>query len=216
MADDGQEAGIGGRPRPPELLFSIESIVDHVSFAPAPDVEAWMFATFIDEGAPLENEEHQHLRAARIGVLWTSVANGRHGRRIVGQAEFGRPTAMGKWAKARAEQQVTEWFDCIPDFLITLDADYASTCGDAEFCALVEHELGHCGQDRDEFGMPRFKRDTGLPAYALRGHDVEEFAFIVRRYGADAAGVRALIDAAAEGPTVATASIASVCGTCQR
>jgi hypothetical protein len=41
---------------------------------------------------------------------------------------------------------------------------------DATFCALVEHELSHCGQERDEFGMPRFKKSTGLPAFsALAG-----------------------------------------------
>lgn len=187
-----------------------------MSFIPAHDVREWMFSTFIDEDAPLVNEEHLHLRSAQIGVLWTTVRNARHGRSIIGQAEPGKPSAMGRWAKARAEQQIDDWFDGIPDFIITLDAYYAAECPDAEFCALVEHELGHCGQEKDEFGMPRFKRDTGAPAFAMRGHDVEEFAFIVRRYGADASGVRALIDAAAEAPTVAAVSIAAACGTCQR
>jgi len=71
------------------------------------------------------------LRFAHIGVLWTSVENGRHGRRVVGQAERGDPAAMGKWARARAALQVWEWFRAIPDFILTFDASYASICSDA-------------------------------------------------------------------------------------
>lgn len=176
-----------------------------------------MAGTFIDEGAPLENPDHFHLRFARIAALWTRLPNGRAGRTIVGQAEFGQNIGgMGKWQRGRAEQQILEWFGVWPDFLLTFDAEYAQTCEDATFCALVEHELSHCGQERDEFGMPRFKKSTGAPAFCLRGHDVEEFVGVVRRYGADAAGVRAMIDAAAEGPTVASADISFACGNCQR
>lgn len=85
--------------------------------------------------------------------------------------------------------------------------------GDAEFCALVEHELYHCGQERDAFGAPKF-RQSGLPAFTMRGHDVEEFVGVVRRYGADASGVRDLVEAASHEPTIARASIAQACGTC--
>jgi len=53
--------------------------------------------------------------------------------------------------------------------------------------------------ERDAFGAPKFKKSTGLPSFTLRGHDVEEFVGVVRRYGAAAAGVQAMIDAAAEG-----------------
>jgi hypothetical protein len=123
---------------------------------------------------------------------------------------------MGKWQKARAEQQIVEWFDHVPDFVLTFDAGYAESCNDAHFCALIEHELYHCGQERDEFGMPRFKKSTGLPAFCIRGHDIEEFVGVVRRYGPDASGVRAMIEAAAEGPTIAAADIGFACGTCQR
>jgi hypothetical protein len=210
MAEDGK-AGLIGRPRPPQSLLSI----DGPSFAPAPDLVDWATAAFIEEGAPLENPDHAHLRYARIGMLWTAVPNGRAGRSIVGQAELGQNIGgMGKWTRARAEQQAVEWFGTIPDFIITLFAPYAEICDDATFCALLEHELSHCGQERDEYGMPRFKKSTGLPAFCMRGHDVEEFVGVVRRYGADAAGVRAMIDAAAEGPTIAAADIGFTCGNC--
>jgi hypothetical protein len=216
MAEDGKAAGLN-RPRPPANIASIDNVRDGIRFVPAPELADWILATFIEDGAPLQNEEHAHLRDARIGVLWTIVENGRNGRSIVGQAELGSSIGgMGKWTKARAEQQIVEWFGDVPDFVITFYAPYADSCDDATFCALVEHELSHCAQEKDEYGVPRFKKSTGLPAFCMRGHDVEEFISVVRRYGADAAGVRAMIDAAAEGPTIASADIGFACGTCQR
>lgn len=127
---------------------------------------------------------------------------------------MGSPPA-GKWSRARIELQLIQWFGGAPDFLLTFDADYASICSDAEFCALVEHELYHAGQERDAFGAPKFRRMTGLPAFTVKGHDVEEFVGVVRRYGADAAGVRAMVDAANQAPEISRASIGHVCGTCQ-
>lgn len=182
-------------------------------FVPAHDLILWAYETFIGADGELVNEDHAHLRFAAIGMLWTNVGNARQGRRILGQAEPGTPRAMGKWAKARAELQVLQWFPAIPDFIITLDAGYAATCDDDSFCALVEHELYHCGQERDEFGNPKF-RNTGAPAFGMRGHDVEEFVGVVRRYGADAAGVTDLITAASSPPQVARTRIAHACGTC--
>ena len=198
-------------------MFSIDSAIDRVGFVPAPELEAWVIATFLAEDGPLFNVEHAHLQVARIACLWTTTPNGRNGRTIIGQAEFGQNIGgMGKWQRARAEQQILEWFETWPDFLLTFFAPYADECSDAQFCALVEHELYHCGQERDEFGIPRFKKSTGMPAFCIRGHDVEEFVGVVRRYGADAAGVRAMVDAAAEAPTVASADISFACGNCQR
>lgn len=200
------------RPAPPaELLAELVA----PRFDPAPDLEQWARATFIDEDATLLNEEHRHLRYASLGFLWTNVPNGRHGRRVVGQCELGKPQAMGKWAKARAEAQTLAWFGRIPDFIITLDAAYALECADAEFLSLVEHELLHAGQERDPFGAPKFRK-SGAPAFGMRGHDVEEFVSIVRRYGVGAAAgdTLALVEAAKAGPRIAAASIAQACGTC--
>jgi hypothetical protein len=164
------------------------------TFIPAPELETWLRSTFIDEGSPLQNDDHFHLRLAGIGVLWTSVENSRQGRRVVGQAERGEPAVLGKWAKARAELQIVQWFGDLPDFILTFDASYAANCSGAQWCALCEHELSHCGVERDMYGAPKFKKSTGLPAFTLRGHDVEEFVGVVRRYGAAAAGVQAMID----------------------
>ncbi|MET3352361.1 UNVERIFIED_ORG: hypothetical protein ABID33_000244 [Xanthobacter viscosus] len=200
------------RPRPPVYLLN----GDEAQFVPTPELQAWAGTAVIAEDAALVNEDHAHLRLADIGFLWTNVENSRRGRRIIGQAELGEPQgAMGKWAKARAEAQVRGWFGEVPDFIITIDATYAAECGDAEFCALVEHELYHCGQERDPFGAPRFNR-YGQPIWTMRGHDVEEFVGVVRRYGAEATGVRDLVEAANRGPEISGARVAHLCGTCGR
>ncbi|GGF24467.1 hypothetical protein GCM10011321_14810 [Youhaiella tibetensis] len=199
------------RPMPPHetLGNSAEPV-----FAPAPELIAWARETFIDEGAPLLNEDHRHLRWANIGALWTNVPNGHAGRRIVGQCEMGLPPT-GKWGRARIERQLLDWFGEVPTFLLTFDAEYASSCSDAQFMALVEHELYHAGQERDAFGAPRFSKKTGKPIYGIRGHDVEEFVGVVRRYGASAAHIEELVAAANADPEIARVEIARACGTCQ-
>jgi len=185
-------------------------------FEPAPDLEAWARATFIDEHALLANPDHFHLNQANIGFLWTNEPNSRGGRTILGQCEIMPPMAMGKWQKARALAQLVQWFDDYPDFLITIDAGAAMSMDDASFMALVEHELYHAAQAKDQWGQPKFNKQTGRPVFAIRGHDVEEFVGVVARYGADATGVRDLVSAANKGPSIAAAKIANACGNCLR
>ena len=202
------------RPMPPVELTGVEGALAPM-FAPAQDLLDWMRATFIEEEGPLFNEEHFHLAAARIGILWTSAPNARNGRSVIGQAEFRPPGgSMGKWQRARAQAQLYGWFGGELDFLLTFHAPYAASCSDLQFCALVEHELYHCGQAKDEFGMPKFIQDTGMPVFCMRGHDVEEFTGIVKRYGAASADVAAFIAAAAEEPLIGASEIAQACGTC--
>jgi hypothetical protein len=201
------------RPQPPAELFEP---VGAPSFRPAPELGEWARKTFIDEESSLFNQEHFHLQVAQIGFLWTITPNARAGHRIVGQCEIMPPMAMGKWAKARLEQQIEEWFGVVPHFLITIDAHYAAQCDDLEFCALVEHELLHAGQEMDGFGAPKFRK-SGQPAFAIRGHDVEEFVSIVRRYGVagGAGATRALVEAASKRPEVGALQVAQACGTCR-
>lgn len=199
------------RPYPPETMFDVES----QTFIPAPELVEWVEQTFLDDASPVFNPDHEHLAHANIGFLWTVVENSRKGRRVIGQCEEGKPQgAMGKWSRARAEQQIVDWFGSIPDFIITLDADYCRQCGDAEFMALLEHELYHAAQDIDAFGAPKFSKSTGAPVFVIRGHDVEQFVGVVRRYGADASGVREMVDAANRPPEIARARIEHACGTC--
>ena len=184
-------------------------------FVAAPDLEAWARRSFISELSPLHNPEHVHLQLATLGFVWTNVENTKKGRRILGQCQL--ITESGeKWAQGRFHQQLREWFEEVPDFLITIEAQNAMLCDDASFMALVEHELYHAAQDKDEFGQPKFNQLTGHPVWAIRGHDVEEFVGVVRRYGADAAGVREMVAAANKGPEIAEGQIARACGTCLR
>lgn len=208
------------RPRPPEHLTSLDALIAAGVFVPAPELADWIAAAYLDEKGALFNAEHVHLRQARIGVLWTNVLNSRRQRRIVGQAEIparGGGT-LGVWARARIEQQVREWFGELPDFMLTFDAVHAANADDASFCALVDHELYHCAQQQDDFGAPKFNKDTGKPLWTMRGHDVEEFVGVVRRFGIEAAGDSAtdLVIAAASPPEIAAGRIGAACGTCLR
>jgi hypothetical protein len=201
------------RPASPATMLDPENF-DAPTFIPAPELQTWLRSTFVGEGAPLQNDDHFQLRFAQIGALWTSIENARQGRRVVAQAERGEPAAMGNWARARAELQIAQWFGDIPDFILTFDATYAAVCSDVQWCALVEHELSHCGVERDAFGAPKFMKSTGLPAFTLVSHDVEEFVGVVRRYGTFSPGVAEMVRVANEGPSIAPTTIAYACGTC--
>lgn len=193
-------------------------------FLPAPDVRDWILEAFVDPAGPLHNPDHEHLASAEIGVVWTNAYAGAQGRAATGQrlmvagmAEM--PQLKGRaWIRTRQEFQLEQWFGRIPDFVITLFAPAAADADDASFCALVEHEVYHCGQAVNEFGAPRFNRETGRPIFALRGHDVEEFVGVVRRWGAGASSpnVEELVRAAQQPPEIAAAALELACGVCGR
>lgn len=201
------------RPQPPEDLASFSNVEMADRFVPADDLREWIFDTFIAEDGELANPDHAHLAEAEIGVLWTNCDNSRNMRAVIGQAELMPPMAMGKWQRARALQQIEEWFGDLPDFLITFSAPASAGMDDTSFCALVEHELYHCAQSRDMYGMPKFTKE-GRPVFAMRGHDVEEFVGVVARYGATDHQLQAMVDAANRRPSVALADIRGACGTC--
>lgn len=199
------------RPLPPPELAEIVPEM----FVPAPEVEDWVKTTFIEEGSLLENPEHAHLANASIGFLWTNVPNVRRGRTILGTCQM-MPPHGEPWGAARSSFQIENWFGHMPDFIITLSAPHAFDMEDAEFMALVEHELYHAGQETDIYGSPKFSKTTGQPVFYTRPHDVEQFVGVVRRYGADASGVRELVAAANKGPEISQARISGACGTCLR
>jgi hypothetical protein len=189
--------------------------IDGIGFgnvAPAPELADWIKATFLDEGGPLENSEHAHLQNAHIGALWHASALIKNGRQVIGRCELVTLTGDA-WAQARKEQQIKGWFGDVPDFIISVDAEWWLAASDAEACALSEHELSHAAQATDALGLPKFTKD-GDPAYAIRGHDVEEFVGVVRRYGAGAAGVAKLVAAANEAPLMSADLVGWACGTC--
>lgn len=200
------------RPLPPDFLFEASNWTRH--FVPADGVHDWVMDTFLRLGSPLHNEDHEHLRDADLAFLWAATENKRQMRRVIGQCEE-VTFRCGAWQKGRQEQQMTEWFGRVPAYLITLDANYCRECSDAEFCALVEHEMYHLAHKLDEFGAPAFTKD-GRPKIGIQSHDVSEFVGVVERYGfGDPDGpIARMVRAANKGPTIANLSIAQACGTC--
>lgn len=200
------------RPTPPALLLELSDLSDFsIRLAPASDVWEWIQAEILADTGSIHNEDHAHLIDADIRVMWASSSFEKQGRRVLGQAEQVAFRAGG-WQKARMEQQIRDWFGDIPDFIITLAADYCATCSDADFCALVEHELYHLAQATDQYGQPAFTKE-GAPKIKLQGHDVEEFVGVVRRYGASP-DVQLLVDAANKPAEVGKLNISRACGTC--
>ncbi|MGC6387749.1 putative metallopeptidase [Ewingella sp. S1.OA.A_B6] len=198
------------KPIPP--LSLIDEFRSYNRLIHAPEIMDWAIQQIIAEDGDLHNPDHVHLVDADIRFMWAANAFAKTGRTVLGQAEQVAMRAGG-WQKTRMEQQMHEWFGEVPTFIITLAADFCALCTDLEFCALVEHELYHIAQATDEFGAPKFNRDTGKPVLKLRGHDVEEFVGVVRRYGASVE-VQELVDAANRPAEVAHLNIARACGTC--
>jgi len=195
------------RPKPPASMT--DALAD--MFMPAPEVLAWVKTNIFAEDGLIFNKDHSHLEFADIAFLWAAGGYKKQGRTVLGQCEE-VTFRCGAWQKGRQEQQMRHWFGSVPDYLITLDAMYALECSDADFCALVEHELYHIGHELNDIGMPAFTRE-GFPKLAMRGHDVEEFTGVVRRYGASP-DVAKMVEAANKPPEVAKLNIARACGTC--
>lgn len=206
-----------GRPKPPEHLYTYDDDVPYDSygrFAPAPEIWPWVQETFLYDMSPVYNPDHTHLIGQRgIEFLWADFPFQKQGKSVVGFAEQVM-IRVGGWQKGRQERQLVDWFGYVPDFIVTLSAYYCSECSDTDFCALVEHELYHIAHAIDkETGALKFCRRTGLAKLEIRGHDVEEFIGVSRRYGASQQ-VRALVDAVNKGPELTTSIISHACGTC--
>ncbi len=204
-----RDAG-AGRPFPSmRLLESFDR------FEPSSELQDWATRVFLTPGGPLYNPVHSHLVLAIPCFVWTTLPYRKGDQVVAGLAEMlGQKSSS--WPKGRADQQLTDWFGMVPQFLITLHAEIAASMNDVNFCALVEHELYHCGQAVDSFGSPAFT-DEGLPRYRLRRHDVEEFVDIVGRYGPGAGAGRTadLVRVGSRPPSVGAASIAQACGSCR-
>ena len=127
-----------------------------------------MTENILDGEGDLHTPDHAHLIDAEIAFMWVSTAFTKQARTVLAQAEEVM-MRTGGWQKARMDQQLYEWFGHKPDYIITLAGDFCSQCTDLEFCALVEHELYHIGQQTDEFGAPKFNRE-GQPKLCMHGH----------------------------------------------
>lgn len=199
-------------PRPMPPVLDMETMPARV----APDVLQWLRAAMIDPTGPLHSESHAHLEQADIGVLWTDVLNVSKQRSVLGMAESPMPPpATGKWARARWEADMIARFGSVPDFILTFYAPAVAEMSDTDWCRIARHELLHCAQAVDEFGCPKFSRETGLPKYCIRGHDVEEFVEVVADFG-PTEPVKTLIEASVRPPRFGLSTIQGACGTCRK
>lgn len=196
-------------PRPNASLVMTER------FEPCLPLWDWVQGTFILPQAELFNPDHEHLVEATIGFLWCGPENHTKGTLRLGDAQLGLCTSGEAWSIGITNQIRSDWFGCVPDFLIRLDAGFFSICTDAEACAVIEHELYHCAQAMDGEGEPAFDLD-GNPRWRIRPHDIEEFAGVIERYGAAATHSERIKRAFERGPTISPFAIAGVCGTCAR
>ncbi|TCB17387.1 transposase [Acinetobacter sp. ANC 5045] len=199
---------------PPQNLLDLDP-EEPVGFEPAHELKEWILKTFIDEGGELHNPDHMHISPwddDLFMVLWASSGFKKSEKVVLGQTEKFAPMAGG-WRKMRQEKQMIDWFGCVPNFIITIDAWFAHNASDTDFCALIEHELYHVGAKKDEDGNYLVSQSTGEYKYYLRPHDVEEFHGVVQRYGASP-DVQKMVELANDGPTIGKAKIAHACGTC--
>ena len=199
------------RPMPPEWLFAL----DTPNFTPAPELWDWIKQVFLNPESDMFNIDHIHLGTfhyPNIAVMWAKTGFTKQGRQVIGTTEKVMINAGG-WKKERQEEQYIQWFQWVPDYIITFDASYSKIANDVDFCALVEHELYHIAHKKDQWGTPQFNRETGLPKLAIQGHDVEEFTGVVRRYGASK-DVQKMVEAANQRPELTRADVHYACGTC--
>jgi len=131
-------------------------------------------------------EEEDLFRDLRVGeavimAVFRAFPLVKQARTIIGTMALprwqGSMGPMAEWLLATACGGI------VPDFILTIDLVWWNLAGPREREALVFHELCHCMHAVDKDGELRFT-DDGLPVWAIRGHDLEEFRAVVEKYGA--------------------------------
>lgn len=138
-----------------------------------------------------------HLRDGDAAILFlmrrTEKVKG--GRRILGEMCLPRFSGtlgpVGTWMLARL-------CDGVPDYVMVLDATWWVQASPIQREALVFHELEHAVQKTDKEGEFMFTPE-GRPVWDIRGHSLEEFDSVVRRYGAWSPDIQGFIGALREG-----------------
>ena len=182
---------------------------------PAPEVVDWLRGMFIDDGAPMLNPRHAHLRKVDLVAMWTNAEYVEGGVLVVGRAEIvnvnGKP-----WDRIDKIDRLCMLHGNIPQARIWL---YGPTWFERGFwraCSVGEHELGHYAHKENKEGEKLFD-DFDRPVLTKQTHDVEEHVFIMERYGVDycAGRTRDFVEAALRPPLFAPPSFetrAYACG----
>lgn len=142
----------------------------------------------------IELDEHKHFKDEEIAVefLLRVAPKRKAGRQVLGMCAL--PTVQGE-LKSLFEQLLAHWFGRMPSFLIILDQTFWMEADDVTRCALLEHEMCHVKQETNALGDPKFDRD-GNPVFGIVAHDLEEFNYIVRKYGSWKSDIAAFLEAA--------------------
>lgn len=144
----------------------------------------------------IELDEHKHFADEEIAVEFLLRV---HPKVKAGRLQLGAvmlPTVQGN-LKDLFEQLLAAWFGRMPHFLIVLDQEFWMQADEVTRCALLEHEMMHVKQGRTKDGDLRFDRD-GNAVFDIVAHDLEEFNYIVRKYGAWKSDIADFISAAAD------------------
>lgn len=106
----------------------------------------------------LVKAHHGHLEGMKIAVIARETAATKDGKTVFGTAGL-------------VPKKVRPLLKADYDFIIVLALDVWDDSKPERRRIMVDHELSHCGKNED--GSPKMKP-----------HDLEEFATIVKRYGA--------------------------------
>lgn len=144
----------------------------------------------------IELEEHKHFAEADIPVefLFRVAPKIKAGRQVLGSVML--PTVQGN-LKDLFEQLLSQLFGRMPMFLIVLDQEFWMEADEMTRRALLEHEMCHVKQSIDKNGDPAFDQD-GNPKFGLVSHDLEEFNYIVGKYGQWSPDIVAFMQAASK------------------
>lgn len=205
------------RPVPP---IEVQEEDEDGIFIPAPELVAWIEATFLNEYHEMYNPDHDHLLDANIKALWTNVPNITKGVGVLATAEMPRPPATGgRWAREKYKYQMRQWFGIEAEninFLLTFYAPEMMCLSDRGFCATHEHELYHCGQAEDDYGAPKFRQSDFSPVFTIKDHDFTGFLGVTKRYGPVERNQRQMVDLAKKAPELNDFDISTACGVCRK
>jgi len=130
-------------------------------------------------------DAHEPLSAATIAFIFRDEEIRDKGKVVAASAHLPRlqGPAAKHWGRFM-EWSLVRLLGCVqPDFVILIDRNLWEGLDLSQRVAIIDHELCHTGQARDEEGHLRFNRVTGAPIWEIRGHDLEEFNGVIARHG---------------------------------
>lgn len=143
----------------------------------------------------LTHAEHKHIRENEITVefLFRAEPKSKGGKSVLGSVHL--PTCQG------VLRDLFEWLlakHCgyMPHFLCVLDLGFWESVDPNIREALLWHEMCHIKQDLDQYGAPKFNKQTGEPTYGLVEHDITAFNSEVERYGSWSPDIEDFLQAA--------------------